>query len=272
MSGTGTYPHAPTRAPHISFGVSAALAIIGCRSPSWGRPCHPTVIHSSSRSCNCGTVQHASSSTPCPRRVVFDPVYPATCWQNSVLIAPNVRSTTPFAAGLRGGAGCTLTPNVSHAARNASDTNTLPRSTTIVSGTITGRAAAPSNRPSTVASRSYGTLARDSSNASGQCGRIGCGTTISASNKAASTALVPSGRNTAATTLRVATSTAIVNSGRPNRPSSKTAITSKRVLSTWTCSPGRDAPTGANGGVVALAVRAGRPGNSAGSAKAFTNR
>lgn len=59
----------------------------------------------------------------------------------------------------------------------------------------------------------------------------------------------------------------MVSSGRTARPSSPTAITSSRVVSTCTISPGRSATVGVNGRTgVAVAVRAGRPGCYSGSA------
>ncbi|WP_244162925.1 hypothetical protein [Streptomyces bungoensis] len=45
-------------------------------------------------------------------------------------------------------------PSDSQAAMNEDETNTLPWSTTTVCGVITGRAAAPSSRASTLSSRS----------------------------------------------------------------------------------------------------------------------
>lgn len=65
----------------------------------------------------------------------------------------NIRSTCPLAGPLAGGAGCTDTPRLSHAATNEAETNTRPWSTTTVSGMITGRAAAPSSRASRYTSR-----------------------------------------------------------------------------------------------------------------------
>ena len=85
-----------------------------------------------------------------------------------------------------------------------------------------------------------------------QPGRIGSGTIIRASSSAASTALAPTGRSTAAQMVRVATSTAATSSGRPVTPSSITAITSSGVPSIWTCSPGRAA-------IVAVNTPPGRP-------------
>lgn len=83
--------------------------------------------------------------------------------------------------------------------------------------------------------------------ASAQPGRIGSGTSVRASNSAASTALVPAGRSTAAQMVRVATSTAMVSSTRPVTPSSNIASTSSGVVSIWTTSPGRAAADGVNG-------------------------
>ena len=80
--------------------------------------------------------------------------------------------------------------------------------------------------------------------AAAQPGRIGSGTSIRASSSAASTALVPTGRSTAAQIVRVATSTAIVRSARTGIPDSSSTITSIGVESTCTCSPGRAANVG----------------------------
>ncbi|MGO9296654.1 MAG: hypothetical protein ACLP52_22730, partial [Streptosporangiaceae bacterium] len=71
-------------------------------------------------------------------------------------------------------------------------------------------------------------------------------------DSAASTALAPTGRSTAAQMVRVATSTAATSPGRPITPSSITAITSSGVPSIWTCSPGRAA-------IVAVNTPPGRP-------------
>lgn len=103
-------------------------------------------------------------------------------------------------------------------------------------------------------------------------GRIGWGTAISASSSAASTAFVPSGRSTAARIDRVATSTAMVSSGRAGRPSSLMAITSSRVVSTCTISPGRSARVGVNGPTGTAAPPTGRAGSSRVSTSAFTSR
>jgi hypothetical protein len=53
-----------------------------------------------------------------------------------------------LSVGVRGRARCTEIPNRSHARVNTSETNTFPPSITILSGTITGRAAANSIRAS----------------------------------------------------------------------------------------------------------------------------
>jgi hypothetical protein len=69
----------------------------------------------------------------------------------------------------------------------------LPWSITIVSGTMTGLAAACSIRASMLISRACGIIDADIARASAQPGRIGSGTRIRASNRAAPTALVPAG-------------------------------------------------------------------------------
>ncbi len=129
---------------------------------------------------------------------------------------------------------------------NVSDTNTFPPSMTMVSGTITGLAAASSIRASTPSSRACGSRDADIRNAVAQPGRIGSGTNIRASSSAASTAFVPTGRNTAAQIVLVATSTAIVKSARTGIPDSSSTITSIGVESICTCSPGRAANVGVN--------------------------
>jgi hypothetical protein len=63
-----------------------------------------------------------------------------------------------------------------------------------------------------------------------QPGRIGSGTSIRASNSAASTALVPTGRSTPAQTVPVATSTTIVRSARAGIPDSNNTNTSIEVM------------------------------------------
>jgi hypothetical protein len=96
-------------------------------------------------------------------------------------------------------------------------------------------------------SRACGISDADIRNASAHPGRIGSGTRVRASSRAASTALVPAGRRTAAQMVREATSTAILSSSRPVTPSSSTARTSSGVVSIWTTSPGRTAVVGVNG-------------------------
>ncbi len=130
---------------------------------------------------------------------------------------------------------------------NVSDTNTFPPSITMVSGTITGLAAASSMRSSTSSSRACGSREADMRSAAAQPGRIGSGTSILARSSAASTALVPTGRSTAAQIVLVATSTAIVRSARATSPDSSSTITSIGVESICTCSPGRAANVGVNG-------------------------
>ncbi len=137
-------------------------------------------------------------------------------------------------------------PSRSQARTKVSETNTLPWSMTTWSGTITGRAAASRMRASIATSRSYGSRDIDIRSADGQPGRIGSGTSILASTSDASTALVPTGRSTAAQMLRVATSTAMVKSARTGTPSSASTITSIGVESIWICSPGRIANVGVN--------------------------
>ncbi|MGW5347844.1 hypothetical protein [Streptomyces sp. NPDC004050] len=70
------------------------------------------------------------------------------------MIEEKVRSTCPLSGPLPGGVGCTEMPSESQAAMNEDEMNTLPWSTTMVCGVITGRAAAPFNRASTLSSRS----------------------------------------------------------------------------------------------------------------------
>ena len=76
----------------------------------------------------------------------------------------------------------------------------------MVSGMMTGLAAAKVSRWSMAVSRSWGSTDRAIDSAGSQPGRIGSGTSMRASSTAASTALVPSGRSTAAPIVRVATS------------------------------------------------------------------
>lgn len=117
----------------------------------------------------------------------------------------------------------------------------------MVSGTMTGLAAAFSKRASTAISRWCGRIESAIARVWLQPGRIGSGTSILASSTAASTPFVPAGRSRAAQIVRVVTSTAIVSSGRATTPSSSTAITSSRVESICTISPGRAAMDGVNG-------------------------
>ncbi|MFE7765888.1 hypothetical protein [Streptomyces sp. NPDC057438] len=152
---------------------------------------------------------------------------------------------------------------------------TFPRSTTIVSGAITGLAAACSSRASILIRRACGISEADMRNASAQPGRIGSGTSIRASSKAASTAFVPAGRRMAAQIVLDAISTAMVSSTLPVTPSSRTASTSSGVVSICTTSPGRAAMVGVNGAsgrracerLVVAASKLCRP-----SARAFTSR
>ena len=103
----------------------------------------------------------------------------------------NVRSTTPLSVGVAGRAGWTEIPSERQAVTNLSEMKTRPRSTVMVSGTITGRAAACSRRASTLINRACGASEADIRRASDQPGRIGSGTSIRASSSAASTAFVP---------------------------------------------------------------------------------
>jgi hypothetical protein len=93
-----------------------------------------------------------------------------------------------------------------------------PRSQTIVSGVITGLAAASVSRSSAQARSRCGSREARIRSASGQPGRIGSGTNARASSSAASTAFVPCGRSTAAHRVRVATSNSVVSSTRGRDP------------------------------------------------------
>lgn len=99
-----------------------------------------------------------------------------------------------------------------------SETNTLPWSITMVSGTMTGLAAAFSNRASTAISRWCGRIESAIARVWLQPGRIGSGTSILASSTAASTPFVPAGLSRAAQIVRVVTSTAIVSSRAGHDP------------------------------------------------------
>ncbi|MET7427245.1 hypothetical protein [Dactylosporangium sp. NPDC005555] len=139
-------------------------------------------------------------------------------------------------------AGCRLMPRNRQDARNVCEMNALPWSQTMVSGTITGRAAACSSRASMSTSRWCGSTEAAIRSASLQPGRIGSAVTARASNTDASTALVD-GRNTAAVIDRVATSTRAVSSTRAVTPSSSSTITSNGVESICIISPGAVTPT-----------------------------
>ena len=95
--------------------------------------------------------------------------------------------------------------------------NTLPWSTTITWGMMTGRAAACSRRWSMLSIRRNGRADADIRMACGQPGRIGSGVTVRASSTLASTDFVV-GRSTAAVTVLVATSMIPVRSTRPVNP------------------------------------------------------
>ena len=81
-------------------------------------------------------------------------------------------------------------PSQAQDARKLREMNTFPWSTTIVSGTITGRAAAASSRASMSLSRRCGSAEADMASAFAQPGRIGSGVTVRASSTLASTDLV----------------------------------------------------------------------------------
>jgi hypothetical protein len=124
--------------------------------------------------------------------------------------------------------------------------DTFPWSTTMVSGMMTGRAAACSSRASMSSSRCQGSADRDIASASAQPGRIGSGVTVRASSTLASTDLV-AGRSTAAVTVLVATSIMPVRSTRPASPSSRRTSTSSGVESICMISPGAHASACPNG-------------------------
>ncbi|WP_432095332.1 hypothetical protein [Streptomyces sp. bgisy100] len=83
-----------------------------------------------------------------------------------------------------GRASCKEIPSSEQAEENVSETNTLPWSITMVSGTMTGLAAAFSNRASTAMSRWCGRIESDIARIWLQPGRIGSGTSILASSTA----------------------------------------------------------------------------------------
>ncbi|WIX92571.1 hypothetical protein [Amycolatopsis sp. DG1A-15b] len=81
--------------------------------------------------------------------------------------------------------------------------------------------------------RSNGSREADICKLLAQPARIGSGEHLASSG--ASTALVPTGRSTAAAMVRIATSPAIIGSARTGTPSVTRTITSIGVESTWTC-------------------------------------
>ena len=143
-------------------------------------------------------------------------------------------------------AGWKLMPRNAQDALNDSETNTLPWSTTITWGMMTGRAAACSSRSSMLSSRRNGRADSDIRMACGQPGRIGSGVTVRASSTLASTDFVV-GRSTAAVTVLVATSMIPVRSTRPVTPLSRRTRTSSGVESICITSPGAAAGTRPNG-------------------------
>ncbi len=116
----------------------------------------------------------------------------------------------------------------------------------MVSGTITGRAAASASRRSMSVSRRCGSTDRDMRSASAQPGRIGSGVIARASSSAASAALADV-RSTAAGMVRVAMSMIQVSSARSVMPLSRTTRTSSGVESICVHSPGLAAVTVPNG-------------------------
>ncbi|MFE2109206.1 hypothetical protein ACFXAF_25545 [Kitasatospora sp. NPDC059463] len=126
--------------------------------------------------------------------------------------------------------------------------NTFPWSQTIISGTITGRAAACSRRSSRLSSRRCGSTERDIRRASAQPGRINSGVTARASSTLASTDVVV-GRSTPSDSVLVATSIMPVSSIRPGTPSSSRTIASIGVESICMTWPGANAGSSPNGEV-----------------------
>ena len=172
-------------------------------------------IHSSSSSCSCGSVQAASPATSLPRRVTSEPVSPATYWQNSVLTDRNVRSQMRLVGrGIRTGR---LYGDTQHAA--GGDERLRDEHLAVVDhdgGRDDDRFGRRGGQP--LVNRGEPVLRQHRPRHRQrriQPGRIGSGTSMRASSTAASTALVPSGRSTAAPMVRVATSSVIVSSGRP---------------------------------------------------------
>lgn len=159
---------------------------------------------------------------------------------------PRVFSIVPLSVGVALWAGCRLMPKYRQDARKLFEMNTLPWSQTIVSGTITGRAAACSRRSSKLSSRRCGSTERDISRASDQPGRITSGVTLRASSAEASADFVV-GRSTAAVIDLVAMSTIAVSSTFSAMPSSSRTSTSSGVESICMSSPGALAGTSPNG-------------------------
>ena len=137
-------------------------------------------------------------------------------------------------------------PRNAQEALKDSETNTLPWSTTIAWGMMTGRAAACSRRSSMLSIRRNGRADADIFMASGQPGRTGSGVTVRASSTLASTDLVV-GRSTAAVTVLVATSMIPVRSTRSGTPLSRRTRTSGGVESICIRSPGAVTGTCPNG-------------------------
>ena len=123
-------------------------------------------------------------------------------------------------------------------ARKFRETKTSPWSTTIVSGMITGRAAADSSRASMSLSLRCGSAEADVASAFAQPDRIGSGVTVRASGALASADLAPRLQHRGSPSSRVATSTIPVSSARPSMPSSRRTITSSGVESISMASPG----------------------------------
>jgi hypothetical protein len=144
-------------------------------------------------------------------------------------------------------------PSIRHEARKLCEMNTSPWSHTMVSGTITGRAAACASRWSRLSIRRCGNTECDIASACGQPGRIGSGVTVRASSNDASTDFVV-GRSTAAVTVRVARSIMPVISTRPGTPRSSRTSTSSGVESICINCPGRAACTCPNGPSGRLAI------------------
>lgn len=146
-----------------------------------------------------------------------------------------------------------MIPRALHAVLNAREMNTAPWSNTIVSGMITGLAAAPASRSSRASIRRYGKALSAIDSALLQPGRIGSGARALANSRLASTALVD-GRSTAASTERVALSLIAVSSTFPLTPAPRSTSTSSGVESICTTSPGEIASRRENGPSGRLAI------------------